>query len=220
MAKSPAITSALALTLGRDINSITHSVDVQRKAGTLPPTKRGRAAVDATVRDAATILAGVIGADVPVRAPEEAERLRSLKKSWATKTADPAFSLIGECPTFGDALETTIRLMPDILAIVDCWFATTYPEHHAAKYKQQYRASRWDGPIKLTVKVGRYSACILLQAVNPEIENLFEARYLKDNALMAQGFYGPESPDETRTSAVTGFTLFKLWQALNDGRAA
>jgi hypothetical protein len=233
MAKLPALVSALAECDGRDRATLEHIARVIREAGYIPTTKRGAGAAEMTAREAANLFIGANGCDAPKDAPLAIDRFRSLVMHDAyvrDRTEVETFKQIAEASNFGVALEALIDGMGEVLGAAENWLRDGYKDRPnlVDGYYRSLVSKPWFGgfiPFHLDVRMDRYAAEISCRVAaadehgtiepnnNKRLE--FRAKFLVDFNRLEEGFYGA-SHDRRVSVLVTGFSLLKLWSALQD----
>jgi len=137
-----------------------------------------------------------------------------------------AFKRVSEAGNFGIALEALIGGMGGVLEGAECFLRNGYktrPDIAVSTYRDLLKRS-WLGsliPFHLDIQMWRYQAeihCSVFvgsEDVAPHWRTEFRARFTEDYNRHEKGFYG--APTDRYVSVfVTGFTIFKLWSALQD----
>lgn len=152
MSKLPALVSALAKCDGRPRQTLDHIARVIREAGYIATTKRGSGAAEMTGRDAANLILGINGADIPREAPIAIDRFRSLTLEYAWAFPDlvrplDTFKQISSSKNFGEALERLIDGMPDTIgAAFDFFDQGTEKNEVKQAWKKCMLRSAWHRP--------------------------------------------------------------------------
>ena len=116
MATLPALVSALAPVDGRERKSIDHVARVIREAGYMPTAGRGGAAAEMDASAAVNLLLGLNCADAPKDAPSAVGLMRKLEPMVHKTSGDlPEVFRAAEAADFGEALETLIKGLPEVL---------------------------------------------------------------------------------------------------------
>ncbi|RTL86893.1 MAG: hypothetical protein EKK29_08055 [Hyphomicrobiales bacterium] len=235
MAKLPALVTALSECDGRERKTIDHIARLIREAGHISTTKRGSGASEMTARDAANLFIGANGCDSPNEAPLAIDRFRSLilHRSYTRPGCDvEAFNRVAEANNFGVALEAMIDGMDGVMSAADGFLESGYAQlpETISRVKKSLRTGSWGSgliPFHFDIELKRYQAKITC-SVNVASETGardqsgvagvwrtdFCAQFEIDVNRLEQGFYGLKSADRNVSVTATGFTLFKLWSAI------
>lgn len=117
--KLPGLVKVLAEGDERGEATLNHIARVIREAGHLPTTKRGPGASDMGVREAANLLMGASGSDIPANAAAAVEQYQSLSRFHGRRQRDfdldrsSWWTQIKAASTFGEALQHLISLSGD-----------------------------------------------------------------------------------------------------------
>lgn len=228
MAKLPALVSAVAKIDGRARETVDHIARVIRERGYITTGKRGGGAAEMTVREAANLLIALNGADTPKEAPAAIDRFRSLRQWAIVGSGSPgsaqlakyenypqAIKNVMDVHTFGEALDSLIEDVPDLVACLRQYCHDAYNDIEPAKLDENFFGSLRLGLFGLEITFERYAAKIELYTMyGSERRVEFEARFMQDQDR-EPGFYGNAWPDR-RISVTFGVpTLIAVWQVLH-----
>lgn len=234
MAKLPALVSALAECDERDRATLDHIARVIREAGLIPTTKRGGGASEMTVREAANLLIAANASESPKEAAMAVAHYRSLEgqdispgvydeKDGVYTRRDHEeggiFARITEAANFGEALETLIDGVPELLLsllayIDDAYGGNHSPEQLAHIKRGMIRFGEYAG-VHVTFSRPRPYATIRIVAWPRGEERVhYEWRFRVDTKLFMNGFYPERGKDRATTVTVGLRTLLKLFGAV------
>ncbi|MCB5176781.1 hypothetical protein [Microvirga lenta] len=124
MTKLPAFLEVLADFDGRRKETFEEVAMVLRRAGQLPPSKRGRGAAAVNDRMAANLVLAAMADAPPSACPRAVQLYRSLWQSPGRRTGTPLPSLnpVLGCATFGEAVEVLLsqglKIREDLLRVL------------------------------------------------------------------------------------------------------
>lgn len=228
MAKLPALVTEVARIDGRARETVDHIARVIRERGYITTGKRGGGAAEMTAREAANLLIALNGADSPKEGPAAIDRFRSLR-AWAVlgrgsagnaqldkyDTYPTAIRNVMDVHTFGEALDSLIEDVPDLVAALRQYSHNAYNDIDAAVLDETFYSSLRLSLFGLEITFQRYAAKIELYTMYGSDRRVeFEANYMQDQDRDA-GFYGNAWPDRRISVTIGVPTLIAVWQVLH-----
>lgn len=246
MAKLPVLISRIAPFDGRSPDALAHVARLVRESGYIATTKRGSGAAEMTTRDAANLLIALHGSDSPKRAPEAVEHFRTLPFSMCTPESrfDEKITDAFSAATFGEALEKTIEVVPELVGELRARLIDEY-EGSADEYStftdwppsleeidRDLLISLRERRLGLQVKLSENIVLSEIYTTDEETDErrtelaaIFDANLPQSKfaAGMSGNLFGSKYRSERRwkdREAVSSFgltTLMAVWLALNPG---
>lgn len=220
MAVMQTLLKSLEETTSYKIKALEHIVSQCRKAGDLPPSKRGFGAAPVTVRDAANLLIATFATASPAEIVPEPGRasivaqFRSLRASipfGSSQDAIPPFRSIGAAKDFGKALELLIENTP---AIVTLNGMAIIEEHQ----NKEVRSATFDdfltGSRLIFSRPKPYAAIKLVESGAQGEIPMFAMDFHWDFDLLDQGFYASVNVDDRTQRSISLKTLLNLSAAV------
>ncbi|NJL07075.1 MAG: hypothetical protein HC900_01540 [Methylacidiphilales bacterium] len=222
MAKLPALVSGIAKVDGRPREAVDHIARVIRERGYITTGKRGGGAAEMTPREAANLLIALNGADSAKEAPAAIDRFRSLRKlaPCNKENIDPdhydlypeAIKNVIDVDTFGEALDSLIENVPDLVSSFHQYFCETYQVSDDV-FWDMIRGEAFG----LDVTFMRYAVAIELYTRQRDGRRVeFSVTYMKDLERDAS-FYGLAWSDRRIEITIGMPTLIAAWRALHPG---
>lgn len=217
MVRLPAFLEVLADLDGRRRETFEEVAMVLRRAGQLPPTKRGRGATAVDDCMAANLLLAAMADAAPSACPRSVQIYRSLRQNRGSRTGAVFPSLQGvlACESFGEAVEVLLsqglKLKADMLKILTSAYPNV-PDDQVMNLQA----------LELELAVSRPwpSARLVVRGLDHNNSSAVAvvAQWDPDVHLVMEGFYRPEliaSVADKRTETVVSHrAIFTLAQAL------
>ncbi|MHB0672218.1 hypothetical protein [Roseomonas mucosa] len=220
MAVMQTLLKSLEETTSYKIKALEHIVSQCRKAGDLPPSKRGFGAAPVTVRDAANLLIATFATASPSEIVPEPGRasivaqFRSLRASLpfgAMQKATPEILSISTAPDFGAALELLIENTPAIVMRI----GMAITEDHQSKEIPSIAFNDFLTSSRLTFSRPKPHAEINLVESDAQDEiPLFALDFYWDHDLRQKGFYASADVDDRTLRSISLKTLLNLSAAV------
>ncbi|WP_147022837.1 hypothetical protein [Microvirga aerophila] len=223
MAKVPAFLEVLSGLDGRKRETFVEMALVLRRAGQLPPTKRGLGsnAVDSFM--AANFLIAALSDAGPAACPRAVEVYRSLRprRSGGAGRTVPGLHAVASCATFGEAVEALIERGPQIKADVLRVLGLVYPDVPKDR-SLELGAVQIELSVQRPIPYARLSMKVANE-VGLHIEE-FSAEWTVDMSLVDAGFYRPEmiaaQADKRSVSTIGHRAIFELSELIAEQPAA